>query len=95
MSRSSQVRCSNVNTTAGDYRSTALCLVNSEAGFDTTRVLMAGHSLGGIVMKSYVDEHPDKASAILLFGSYLDDTDSDSNIFPVPVLTAVGNLVSV
>ena len=56
-------------------------------------VFMAGHSLGGIMLETYVKDHPDKAAGIILLGSYLPDLFGDSsNQFPVPVLTAVGEL---
>ena len=48
---------------------------------------MAGHSLGGVVLESYIKDHPELASGIILFGSYLPGgwIGSDDNIFPVPV----------
>ena len=48
---------------------------------------MAGHSLGGVVLESYIKDHPELASGIILFGSYLPGgwVGSDDNIFPVPV----------
>ena len=54
---------------------------------------MGGHSLGGIMLKTYVEDHPEVADGIILLGSYLPDMFGDhSNTFPVPVLTAVGTL---
>merc|ERR1712168_1483262 len=56
-------------------------------------VFMAGHSLGGVMLETYVQDHPDVAAGIILLGSYLPDLFGDSsNMFPVPVLTAVGEL---
>ena len=56
-------------------------------------VFMAGHSLGGIMLETYIKENPEKAAGIILLGSYLPDLFGDhSNAFPVPVLTAVGEL---
>jgi len=56
-------------------------------------VFMAGHSLGGIMLETYIKDHPDMAAGIILLGSYLPDLfGDDSNEFPVPVLTAVGEL---
>ena len=56
-------------------------------------VYMAGHSLGGIMLETWVHDNPDKAAGIILLGSYLPDLFGDhDNTFPVPVLTAVGEL---
>merc|ERR1711935_195853 len=56
-------------------------------------VFIGGHSLGGIMLETWVGDNPDKAEAIILLGSYLPDLFGDhSNSFPVPVLTAVGEL---
>jgi len=56
-------------------------------------VFLAGHSLGGVMLETYIKENPDKAEGIILLGSYLPDLFGDeSNVFPVPVLTAVGEL---
>ena len=59
----------------------------SAAGLSTSNVFMAGHSLGGVVLESYIKDHPELASGIILFGSYLPGgwVGSDDNIFPVPV----------
>ena len=55
---------------------------------------MSGHSLGGIVLETYIRNQPDISSGIMLFGSYLPDgfVGPDDNVFPVPALTAVGTL---
>ena len=56
-------------------------------------VYIGGHSLGGIMLETYIADHPDKAAGILLIGSYLPDLFGDqSNQFSVPVLTVVGEL---
>jgi len=56
-------------------------------------VFIAGHSLGGVMLETYIKDHPDVAEGIILLGSYLPDLFGDeSNAFPVPVLTAVGEL---
>ena len=45
------------------------------------------------MLETYIADHPDKAAGILLIGSYLPDLFGDqSNQFPVPVLTVVGEL---
>jgi len=61
-------------------------------GFDTSRVFFAGHSLGGIVMESYIGGNPDIAQGIVMLGTWLPDLVRGYNDFPVPVLTAIGEL---
>lgn len=57
------------------------------------KVFLAGHSLGGIMLETWIGDNPEKAEGIILLGSYLPDLFGDhSNTFPVPVLTAVGEL---
>ena len=58
-----------------------------------SNLYIGGHSLGGIMLETYINDHPDLASGIILLGSYLPDLFGDvSNQFPVPVLTVVGEL---
>ena len=66
----------------------------SSQGFATDRVFMSGHSLGGIILETYIRDHPKLSSGIILFGSYLADgfVGPDDNLFPVPALTVVGTL---
>jgi len=64
-----------------------------EQGLHTTNVYMAGHSLGGIMLETWIEDNPDRAAGIILLGSYLPDLfGSHENVFQVPVLTAVGEL---
>ena len=61
----------------------------------TERVFQAGHSLGGIVLETWAKDNADLSVGILLFGSYLPNGffgNGDTNVFPVPVLTAMGSL---
>ena len=45
------------------------------------------------MLETYIKDHPERAAGIILVGSYLPDLFGDqSNQFPVPVLTAVGEL---
>ena len=48
---------------------------------------MGGHSLGGIVLETYIKNHPELSAGIILFGSYLPAgfIGTDDNLFPVPV----------
>jgi len=69
------------------------CLSQAAAGGLGGPVYMAGHSLGGIMLETYIKDHGDLTNGIILLGSYLPDLFGDeSNQFPVPVLTAVGEL---
>ncbi len=64
-------------------------------GLSTERVYQAGHSLGGIMLEQWAKDNPELSAGIILFGSYLPNGffgNGDTNIFPVPVLTAVGSL---
>lgn len=66
-----------------------------EAGFATSQVFQGGHSLGGVILENWVKENPELSAGIMLYGSYLADGfygNGDTNMFPVPVLTAVGSL---
>ena len=63
------------------------------AGYIMDSVFLAGHSLGGVVLESYISNHmKDNIMGLILFGSYLPDLPSTNNTFPVPVLSAVGTL---
>ena len=45
------------------------------------------------MLETYIKDHSEKAAGIILIGSYLPDLFGDqSNAFPVPVLTVVGEL---
>jgi len=69
------------------------CMSQASAEGHVGPVYIGGHSLGGIMLETYIADHPDKAAGILLIGSYLPDLFGDqSNQFPVPVLTVVGEL---
>ena len=55
----------------------------------------AGHSLGGIVLETWAKDNADMSTGIILYGSYLANGfggNGDTNVFPVPVLTAMGSL---
>ena len=67
----------------------------ADQGLSTTKVFQAGHSLGGIMLETWAKDNADLSMGILLFGSYLPNGflgNGDTNVFPVPVLTAVGSL---
>jgi len=69
------------------------CITQAEAqGLDTTKLFFGGHSLGGIVLESYISGHADIAEGIALIGTWLPDLLKADNDFPVPVLTAIGEL---
>ena len=62
-------------------------------GYSTESVFLAGHSLGGVVLESYVSNHTkDNMMGLILFGSFLPDTSTSDNTFPIPVLCAMGTL---
>merc|ERR1712170_278765 len=66
-----------------------------ELGLGTQKVFEAGHSLGGIVLETWAKDNADLSTGIILYGSYLPNGflgNGDTNVFPVPVLTAVGSL---
>jgi len=66
-----------------------------ELGLGTSKVYEAGHSLGGIVLETWARDNADMSAGIILFGSYLADGfggNGETNVFPVPVLTAMGSL---
>ena len=65
------------------------------SGLDTSNVFFAGHSLGGVVLESYVamGDHADLTRGIILLGTWLPDLLARANNeYPVPVLTAIGEL---
>jgi len=69
------------------------CVSKAQSGGLSGPVFMAGHSLGGAVLESWIANHADKTSGIILLGSWLPDLfGSHDNEFPVPVLTAIGEL---
>jgi len=69
------------------------CMDQANADGHVGPVYIGGHSLGGIMLETYIKDHPERAAGIILVGSYLPDLFGDqSNQFPVPVLTAVGEL---
>merc|ERR1712223_401634 len=56
-------------------------------------IFLGGHSLGGVVLESYISNHmKENIMGLVLFGSYLPDLPSTNNTFPVPVVSAVGTL---
>merc|ERR1712155_189517 len=62
-------------------------------GLNTENVFLAGHSLGGVVLESYVSGHSDQTPGIILLGTWLPDLLARAtNEYPVPVLTAIGEL---
>merc|ERR1719322_2040164 len=69
------------------------CMDQATADGHVGPVYIGGHSLGGIMLETYIKDHPERAAGIILVGSYLPDLFGDqSNQFPVPVLTVVGEL---
>jgi len=67
-----------------------------EQGLSTEFIFFGGHSLGGIVLESYISGHAEIARGIALIGTWLPDLLGEkhrgSNEYPVPVLTAIGEL---
>merc|ERR1712106_651237 len=70
--------------------------MGAEAGYSTETIFFGGHSLGGIVLESYISGHADIANGIALIGTWLPDLLGEklmgNNEYPVPVLTAIGEL---
>jgi len=69
----------------------------SAAGLSTDDVFMAGHSLGGVVLQSYIATHSTAARAVAFLGTWLPDLYSKdgpigSNEYVVPVGTFIGEL---
>ena len=64
-----------------------------QMGLDTSNVFFAGHSLGGVVLESFVSGHAELTQGIILLGTWLPDLLARANNqYPVPVLTAIGEL---
>ena len=78
----------------------AECLTAAaDTGLNTQNVFFAGHSLGGVVLESWVrtGSNADLTKGIALLGTWLPNllgrsSDVRSNEYPVPVLTAIGEL---
>ena len=64
----------------------------AEQGLDTDNVFHVGHSLGGIVLESYISGHADITRGIALLGTWLPNLLERDNSYPVPVLTAIGEI---
>ena len=65
----------------------------ADVGLNTDNVFFAGHSLGGVVLETYVSAHSDLTRGIALLGTWLPDLLARAdNDYPVPVLTAIGEL---
>ena len=71
----------------------------SDLGLNTQNVFFAGHSLGGVVLESWVrtGSNADLTKGIALLGTWLPNllgqrSGVRSNEYPVPVLTAIGEL---
>merc|ERR1712037_1013347 len=67
------------------------------AGLSTDDVFMAGHSLGGVVLQSYIATHSSAARAVAFLGTWLPDLYSKdgpigSNEYVVPIGTFIGEL---
>ena len=43
------------------------------AGYSTEYVFQSGHSLGGVVLSSYIETHAERSAGIILYGSYVPD----------------------
>ena len=78
----------------------AECLTAAaDMGLNTQNVFFAGHSLGGVVLESWVrtGSNADLTKGIALLGTWLPNllgqrAGVGSNEYPVPVLTAIGEL---
>ena len=74
------------------------CTDNAERlGLDTSLVFHAGHSLGGVVLESFISSNADLTQGIILLGTWLPNLLEKSggvrdNSYPVPVLTAIGEI---
>ena len=73
----------------------AECLTAAtDLGLNTQNVFFAGHSLGGVVLESWVrtGTNSELTKGIALLGTWLPNLLGRSNEYPVPVLTAIGEL---
>merc|ERR1711962_351925 len=67
------------------------------SGLSTDDVFMAGHSVGGVVLQSYIATHSTAARAVAFLGTWLPDLYSKdgpigSNEYVVPIGTFIGEL---
>lgn len=76
-----------------------LCYHNATShGYSTDNIILAGHSLGGIVAESYAKDNAKgdpNLKGLLLYGAFIPDQgnrENPSNNFPVPALCAMGTL---
>ena len=77
----------------GDQMSECLAAA-ANMSLNTENVFFAGHSLGGVVLESWVrtGSHAELTRGIALLGTWLPNLLGRSNEYPVPVLTAIGEL---
>jgi len=68
-------------------------------GMTTDKIVFTAHSLGGIFLAEYLKNHPEKAIAGVLMGSFLERkrfTITDQGLFqidmPIPILTLAGEM---
>ncbi|XP_072178133.1 uncharacterized protein [Diadema setosum] len=57
-----------------------------------TPIYMAGHSLGGTFLQTYVKNRPNDARGMMLWGSYLTGSTASLRAFPTPVMHLSGDL---
>jgi len=69
------------------------CLLVARAqNLDVSNMFYGGHSLGGVVLQNYLSGNSDAAKGMVLLGTWLPDLLRADNEFPIPVLTAIGEL---
>ena len=59
----------------------------AEAGYSTETIFFGGHSLGGIVLESYISGHADIANGIALIGTWLPDLLGEKLMYVNLILT--------
>jgi predicted esterase len=60
-----------------------------EAGYSTENIYFGGHSLGGIVLESYISGHSEIANGIALLGTWLPDLLGEKSMYGNPLLKPI------
>ncbi|XP_030850071.1 uncharacterized protein LOC100889358 [Strongylocentrotus purpuratus] len=59
---------------------------------DDAPIFVAGHSLGGTFLQTWVDNNPTQVAGMMLWGSYLTGATGDLGAYPTPVMHLCGDL---
>ena len=57
----------------------------AEAGYSTENIYFGGHSLGGVVLESYISGHSKIANGIALLGTWLPDLLGEKSMYSNPL----------